>query len=384
MKIAIVSAYGEGEANSEYTYAIEQELLEQGHSVDIFKLPIDVFSSFSSSMRKLADQIIDEIVLKLNKYDYINFQYEAILFGYKMKDSRRRILKLISACKGKKFSVTLHRVNLNKNRKHIVRFLHLRLNHDYTVLDIVKSTMANSGKIIVHTKRDELKLKRYFPAANIVSHPLSYYSLKKINNIKSNFSKKKYIEEKGINIPEGTKIISFIGSFTFQKDVNMLIKTLNYLPDNYHLFIFGGQHKISFASYKTGYPEILEWEKIIDEFNLSKRVHFMGFQPKTEDIINANLFSDYVVLPYFECGESGSGSLGTALNLCDNIFVTRNNMSDELIKFSGNAFFTFDMGNYMELAEKIMTLPDHKIIYDSLRLYLEKYNISENLKNYYL
>lgn len=86
----------------------------------------------------------------------------------------------------------------------------------------------------------------------------------------------------------------------------------------------------------------------------------MGFQQSSEDMLNAYLFCDYVVLPYIECGEMASAAAGNALELNSNVFASRNHCFEEWKKFTGEAFYSFDMGNYMELAEKIQSMPDKK------------------------
>ena len=190
------------------------------------------------------------------------------------------------------------------------------------------------------------------------------------------------MKRKGINLPDTIKVISVIGTFNPWKDFETVIKTVSLLPDDYHLFLYGGQHKLEFNNFSSGLPIIKSMQELILSLNIHKRVHFMGFQPSTDDITDANLFSDYIIMPYKEVGETGSAAIGTALELCDNVFMTRNNCSDELTRFTGDAFFTFDMGNYMELYEKIINLPDSDIIYKNREKYIEKYNISNTIQNY--
>ena len=50
--------------------------------------------------------------------------------------------------------------------------------------------------------------------------------------------------------------------------------------------------------------------------------------------------------------------------------------------FSGDAFFSFDMGNYMELANKIKNIPPEKEVLKNRQGYLKKNNISEVIKLY--
>ena len=57
----------------------------------------------------------------------------------------------------------------------------------------------------------------------------------------------------------------------------------------------------------------------------------MGFQQSSEDMLNAYLFCDYVVLPYIECGEMASAAAGNALELNSNVFEYMKILSTLLI-----------------------------------------------------
>ena len=208
--------------------------------------------------------------------------------------------------------------------------------------------------------RDKEKILAFNPQLKVFAHPLNYKRQEDVAKLKKSFSKKQYMEEKGIRLSASDKIIGVIGSFVRVKDYTTVIKALNYLPENYHLFIFGGQHKLEISMEPKGSSYIQEILSLVSSLKLNKRVHFMGFQQSSEDMLNAYLFCDYVVLPYIECGEMASAAAGNALELNSNVFASRNHCFEEWKKFTGEAFYSFDMGNYMELAEKIQSMPDKK------------------------
>lgn len=214
--------------------------------------------------------------------------------------------------------------------------------------------------------------------------PLRYNRNKDLLLLQQAFSKESFMKENGISLPKDAKIISIIGTLHPFKDNISVIKTLTILPENYHLFIFGGMHKLSFSAAPTGLPHIVKAQQVVADLQLINRVHFMGYQETTEDIQNANLFSDYIVMPYIEVGESASAAAYTALELCEHIFCTRNNCFEELNTFcseiGGSPVFQYDMGNYMELAEKIKNLPHKDRILKNRAEFLKKYSITENAK----
>ena len=387
MKIGIISCFNEGEANSEYTKVLYEEFIHQGHSVEILQLPFSVFGNNSLSMKKKADLIISEIGQKIPYFDYINIQYEFLLYGRDFNDVQRRILFLLRQCQDKNFSVTFHRIDLNqkiKKRKWYKKIFRKKSvpTADEITLSILNEVQRKQGLAIVHTFRDKEKILSFYPNVKVFAHPLNYQRQDASLNLKNNFSKKQYMEEKGIKLSSSDKVISVIGTFVRVKDYATVINALNYLPENYHLFIFGGQHKLEISLEPTGSKYIQEILNLVVSLKLSKRVHFMGFQETSQDMINAYLFSDFIVLPYIECGEMASAAAGNALELNSNIFATRNHCFEELKKFTGEAFYSFDMGNYLELAEKIQTMPNKTNIIKQRKIYLDNYNISKNVEQY--
>lgn len=387
MKIGIVSCFNEGEANSEYTKVIYEEFIRQGHDVEILRLPFSVFGNNSPSMRKRADAIIGEIGKKIPHFDYISIQYEFLLYGYNFSDVQRRVLYLLQQCNEKNFSVTFHRIDLNKKIKKRKWYKQLFNNKvlptaDEITLSILDEINRKQGLAIVHTLRDKEKILAFNPQLKVFAHPLNYKRQEDVAKLKKSFSKKQYMEEKGIRLSASDKIIGVIGSFVRVKDYTTVTKALNYLPENYHLFIFGGQHKLEISMEPKGSSYIQEILSLVSSLKLNKRVHFMGFQQSSEDMLNAYLFCDYVVLPYIECGEMASAAAGNALELNSNVFASRNHCFEEWKKFTGEAFYSFDMGNYMELAEKIQSMPDKKNINQQRVAYLEQYSISKNIQHY--
>lgn len=390
MKIAIVSSYNEGEANSEYTKAIKTEFEAQGHVVEILRLPFNIFGSTSSIARKQADLLVEQYAKQLSNFDYVNIHYEFLLYGCREDDVLRRVLKLIRACKNNKFSVVFHNFPEGKILspwKLKLRRWQKKENQLSVVQSILHIVEQKQGKAIVHIFRHQRYIEQCCPKLKVVVHPLRYKTNEELQKQKGNFSKNSYMKEMGIKLSDKHKVISVIGTLHFYKDISSVVRALNILPENYHLFIFGGMHKLSFSSFPTGLPFIDDAQNLIESLDLINRVHFMGFQETSEDFSNACLFSDYIVLPYIEIGGSASAATYTALELCEYVFCTRNNRFGELDDFfykSGTevGYFQYDMGNYLELAEKIKTLPKEKKVLESRKHFLTHYSISENIKSY--
>lgn len=395
MKIGIVTAYDENEANSEYSKALKEEFERQGHSVEILRLPFNIFTVPSHSTQKLADILINEMAEKIKNLNYINIQYESQLFGTECDAIKRRVNTLIKACKSKAFSITMHsQINFNSkiiNTNILKSFLYRKFkkrkkitfkNINFMIFDILAQVVKHNGMIITHTERAKKRVLSAFPSAHVVAFPLCYKRLEDIQSAKKNFNAEEYKRTKGISLKPGTKVIGILGTFTFWKDFKTVINALLFLPEEYHLFIWGGQHKLEFASHPEGLKSTDSLLTLIRSENLAHRVHFMGYQPSSEDMLNAQLFCDYIVLPYKEVGEDGPGAACSALETCDNVFFSRTATFEELKLFCKECVFNYDMGNYLELAEKIKSLPDKDRIMRERKQYFKTYNITENVKMY--
>lgn len=201
MKIGIVSPFNDSEANSGYSLALEKEFICQGHRVKRYELPLSLISDASPSTVMYVDSMIKSYADDLSSCDFISIQYDAGLYGTSIPDIYRRILSLTDACKNGAFSITFHSLELNapvKNKKKR-RFWKKEKIENRTVIPVsfddiaralLKKIIEKNGLAIVHTKRDEQKIKGEFPQIDIVSHPLNYYRADEIDKMRSSFSKK--------------------------------------------------------------------------------------------------------------------------------------------------------------------------------------------------
>ena len=189
-----------------------------------------------------------------------------------------------------------------------------------------------------------------------------------------------------------------IGAFGFissYKGYETLIHALKELPEDYHLYLFGGQHPASVAENVPLDPYIESLVELIKEkndevvvdarrrlmpygrgritpadtspemakkmegalsrllsYDLARRVHFIG-ELSDPHFIEALRGCDAVVLPYLEVGQSMSGVIALAIECGANLYCARNKSFAEVMKYYGEVFVSFDIGNYVELAQKI-------------------------------
>jgi glycosyltransferase involved in cell wall biosynthesis len=87
--------------------------------------------------------------------------------------------------------------------------------------------------------------------------------------------------------------------------------------------------------------------------DLSDRIHFMGAQAEFE-FLSGMAVCDAVVFPYLEVGQSSSGPISQALEIGCRIVASRTHTFLELAEYHSNAIEFFDIGNHVELAERLL------------------------------
>lgn len=390
MKIGIVSSYSDLCGNATYTKALQKEFEREGHTVEICDLKSIYFNTSDKALQKKGDELITEFCKKIHSLDYINLQIEQVLYGRTLKMTLRHISQLIDACKDSRFSLTFHSIphSLPKRQKRGLKKIiykikgkfRKKLTWESVIDECIKSAAKKNGIIIVHNKRERQKILSKFPNVNVKDHPLALYDLDTIAEIKENFSKKDFTNRYQINSDK--KYISCFGFMNENKSFETAIMALTLLPEEYCLCLWGGQHPLTFSWFPNGSEYTKRLLEIVIENKLENRVFFMGAQASDDDMLQAMLFSDYVVLPYLEVGRNASAIASIAVSIAENAFLSRNDCFAELKRYSGEAFFSFDMGNYMELAHKIITLPNKQYVEKNRKKFFENYNVKTNCGMY--
>src|SRR6202007_3304369 len=86
--------------------------------------------------------------------------------------------------------------------------------------------------------------------------------------------------------------------------------------------------------------------------DLSDRIHFLGPQSDA-DFLSGMAICDAVVFPYLEVGQSSSGPISQALELGCRIIASRTHTFLEFAEYHKAAVEFFDIGNHLELAERL-------------------------------
>jgi hypothetical protein len=86
--------------------------------------------------------------------------------------------------------------------------------------------------------------------------------------------------------------------------------------------------------------------------DLSGRLHFMG-SLDDDDFLAGMAICDVVVLPYLEVGQSSSGPISQAIELGCRTIASRTHNFLEFARYHPATVEFFDIGNHLELAERI-------------------------------
>jgi glycosyltransferase involved in cell wall biosynthesis len=293
----------------------------------------------------------------------------------------------------------------------------------YAIIQHCDHTAKNSSKnvwICVHTKRERRLVQDVYKFQNCFDYPITFLTAAERREALAHSDRTRLLKTCGV--PAGGKIVGVFGYISGYKGVEAVIQSVARLPKDYYLCFIGSQHPQSIREYlqidpylgsvidfiQTTEKEILE-EKLeriklarkadpqmkialpssfgvapaendvvkgLVEDDLVERIRFVGNLPDPE-FIEALRLSDAVVLPYLEVGQSMSGVIALATEAGARMFCSNNLSFAEVKKYYGEVFHSFDIGNYIELAQKILKGGDD-FVEQRTKLF-EKYNIEKNI-----
>lgn len=424
-KMAIVSSYNESCGNASYTEVLRREFSKY-YDVDILALPQGILRSNYALVAKKADAYIDSMAKKIREYDYVNFQFEAGLFGNSKKLILKRFKKLLD--NSKNTIVTMHRVDLPRGTvtksavKSMMKFRFMDAYHNIhdnsfvnLYQDVVKAIAAkgNKASIMVHTERERNNLRDVFGYESVNAFPITFLNEEQRKRVRTAEDHQRFLKEYGFK--DGDIVIGLFGFVSAYKCAETAIKALSFLPANYKIAIFGKQHPMSIMENMPidGYIKSLmdlieensmsatdflkmqaelakaknqptdnsstEYIEINRELSFDRRVFFEG-ELDDDQFIDALYGCDFAVLPYMETNQSGSGVASLVVETKIKSLFSSSKAFSELQRYYPNCYETFDIGNYIELANKLENY--HHDYNDNLDKAMETYNIENNVKNH--
>ena len=218
-------------------------------------------------------------------------------------------------------------------------------------------------------------------------HPLSFMSGPQAAAVQARAARREF--PMLAHIPSDARLIGAFGFLNGYKGLGTAIRALRHLPDDHHLLIFGGIHPNEIAAGKTMHPYlatlygdayadatpygdiaaggkadtaairlVVEADRGLAELigphprDVSSRLHFMG-APDDDDFLCGMAICDVVLFPYLEVGQSSSGPISQAIELGCRVIASRTHTFLGFAEYHREAVEFFDIGNYLELAERI-------------------------------
>ncbi len=388
-RLAIVSTRDRLCGIAAYTQALERQLADI-FDVTVFDLDQDLLRSHNRRVTKLGDQAIRDICQSLIRFDAVNLQLEYGTLGQTPGDICRRFAWLVAAAP--RLSVTFHTVKRPStfplaNFLKAIATLKLRRagdiwgayhrNHLLSVRVAQTLRQAERRKavsIIVHNRRDAAEFRHACGFKRVFEHPLVFLSPVWAQETLGQATRRRFpLLDK---LPDDATLIGVFGFINDYKGFGTAIRALYHLPKTHHLLIFGGIHPNEIASHQPIHPYLLSLlddahvdarpsknqqhksSKHQDSRDLSERIHFMG-APEDDDFLAGMAVCDAVVFPYLEVGQSASGPISQALELGRRIIASRTHTFLEFAAYHPSTVEFFDIGNHLELAERILARPQY-------------------------
>jgi glycosyltransferase involved in cell wall biosynthesis len=396
-KLAIISSYDEFCGIAGFTRALEMQLRPYA-DLQVFDLDQYLLRSPHKRVRRLADQHIQEIAAQLSSFDSVNIQLEHGTLGKSPRDIIRRFKWLAEAAP--RLSITFHTVMVREAFPLDVisrLFWTGQVSSAFRVIDMtIRENLFSTGiysflrnlqhrkqvSLIVHAKRDMRSLQDVYRLKDIYHHPLSFIAPERAERLRAGVSRNQF--PLLANLPSDAKLIGTFGFLSPYKGFETVIQALRGLAETYHLLVFGGIHPQGIKREQPLDPYIRELLKagrigqtVLDQLreakvetspssilelvrehpqSLRSRVHFMGALPD-KDFFSAMAICDAVVLPYLEVGQNSSGPISVALEMGARVIASRTHAFMNFGKYHPGLIEYFDIGNYAELADRLVARP---------------------------
>ena len=399
-RLLVLSSYGIPCGIAQYAEHLVPALKDNlcdGYHVEVAAVDVRLLKSRGSVAQKLAGKHLNALVDSVKRADVVVLQLEPGLFGSTPFEIRARLKRLINAAK--RVIITHHTVLDLRDavwNVPLTRASWYRLARNFTLIYVLGWLYRHCRKHpdkffhIVQTPLDQRTFTLLgIPSERVIAHPLAFLSAAKRADIQQtpNTIANQHIELTGTHQPI---IIGVFGFLSAYKGIEVAVRAIDLLPANYHLLIVGGLHPEGITPSTTEQPyvhnlvtEIAPRKNKKKHIDLKiaerlKRIHFVG-HVDNDDFTAYMHACDAVVLPYAEVGQRSSGPASMALDLNKRVLCSRNLCFSQLNTFAG-AVETFEIGNHIELAEKIR-LGDQR--QDRRREHCAQYHLESRVSLYH-
>ena len=418
-KLGIVSSHDEECGNASYTHVLMEEFANY-YDVEIIAINAAMLTGLH------RERNLREICSKIENCDVVNIQFEAGLYGDSPKNMATNVCEMIKCAK--RLIFTMHRVYVPfEMRRQVLLLLYslLRMRGVPTTLRTWRGNrlvdrMARritaqlqqkyradpqSVTVMVHTRRDRNILERTILKSGhglgcVIDFPITFLNKGKIKEHTEQRAtiRTEFLRDYKLN--NDRKYIGIFGFLAENKGHHIAVEAMRFLPKDYTLLIFGGQHPntivpydfhqmmmtpSSFTQNKNPYIAsliMLARQLVTDDMEevpgdpTRHRIQFLGVIDD-QQFIRGITAMDYVVLPYLESGQGGSANASLILELQARALLSRNHAFMELGRYYPGCFALVDMANPLQLAQTIYRWQAD--LTPMQRAAVSRYNIENNV-----
>ncbi|HEX5318760.1 MAG TPA: hypothetical protein VFW46_06360 [Stellaceae bacterium] len=385
-RLAIVSTTSRLCGIGAYTAALRKQL-DEVFEVTVLELDQYLLRGRHPRLRRHADLHVREICAGLSGFDAVNLQLEHGTLGSATKDIYRRFCWLVDAAPA--LSVTFHTLHapVRPTLRNLAEYRRNRLLSQGIAKALRRAQQRKPVAAIVHNERDRREVHHLYGIETVYDHPLSFMSGPQAAAVQARAARREF--PMLAHIPSDARLIGTFGFLNNYKGLGTAIRALRHLPDDHHLLIFGGIHPNEIAAGKTIHPYlatlygdayadatpygditaggkadtaairlVVEADRGLAELigphprDVSSRLHFMGALDD-DDFLCGMAICDVVLFPYLEVGQSSSGPISQAIELGCRVIASRTHNFLGFAEYHREAVEFFDIGNYLELAERI-------------------------------
>ena len=403
-RLALISAVDEWCGIGAYCHALERQLARD-FEVVVFGLDQYLLRGRHRRIRQLGDRHIREICREIARFDAVNLQLEHGTLGRAARDIYRRFGWILAAAP--QVSVTFHTMLPTPEFDFAAWFRALRrfdllaaarLHSQYLRNNLLSAGVLHRLRriqrvkravAIVHNRFDLRQLRDIHRIREVYDHPLAFLDEGAARAIRAGAARD-HFPILG-NVPREARLIGIFGFFGRYKGFETVIRAMQHLPASFHVLIFGGVHPNEIVRDQAADPRVaslldagyidttlverlrarrgeesLSLSVSIDRSlrdvlvrhprDLAGRMHFMGALDE-RDFLAGMAICDAVVMPYLDVGQSSSGPIAQAIELGCRVIASRTRNFLQLATYHPQRIEFFDIGNHLELAERLLSAP---------------------------
>ncbi|HVH77316.1 MAG TPA: hypothetical protein VM755_20560 [Stellaceae bacterium] len=417
-QLALISAVEELCGIGAYCHSLEKQL-SRDFEITLFGLDQYLLRGRHRRIRQLGDRHVKEICRELGRFDAVNLQLEHGTLGRGARDIYRRFGWILAAAP--QISVTFHTMLSTPEfdfagwARALRRFdfaTAARLHSQYLRNNLLSAGIVRRlrrmqrrkrAAVIVHNRWDLRQMRDVHRIGEVYDHPLAFLDAAEARAIRAGARRERF-PLLG-NVPSEARLIGVFGFFGRYKGFETVIRAMQHLPEDHHVLIFGGVHPNEIprnqpidpriaSLFDAGYVDTTLVERAGTEAgrqspslsvaidrslrdilvrhpkDLSGRMHFMGALEEP-DFLAGMAICDAVVMPYLDVGQSSSGPISQAIELGCRVIASRTRTFLQFAAYHPQRIEFFDIGNHLELAERIMAAPQFPARQEPLRFNVE-------------